>query len=116
LDSCQHAAFERICAFLAILGVEALRSISASKGAHAIIHGTDDPCAFPAARCVGANASRQAGARNGSVSVAGGQAGMKRGFHNDRMTKIAVIMSKPADLKLDFIHLRWRESTTIAAI
>jgi hypothetical protein len=37
-------------------------------------------------------------------------------FHNIETAEIAVIASKPAEHKLDFIHLRWRESTTIAAI
>jgi hypothetical protein len=34
------------------------------------------------------------------VSAEGGQAGMKRGSHNDRVTKIAVIAAKPAVFKV----------------
>jgi hypothetical protein len=35
-----------------------------------------------------------------SVSAEGGQAGMKRGSHNDRVTKMAVIASKPVVFKV----------------
>jgi hypothetical protein len=34
------------------------------------------------------------------VSAAGGQAGLKRGSHNDLMTKIAVIAFKPVVFKV----------------
>ena len=35
------------------------------------------------------------------VSAEGGRAGMKRGSHNDRAAKIAVIASKPAVFKVE---------------
>jgi hypothetical protein len=34
------------------------------------------------------------------VSAEEGRAGMKRGSHNDRMTKIALIAFKPAEFKM----------------
>jgi hypothetical protein len=41
------------------------------------------------------------------VSAEGGQAGLKRGSHNDLMIKIAVIAFKPAEFKVKVkIYLR----------
>ena len=41
-----------------------------------------------------------------SVSAEGGQAGLRRSFHNDRARKIDVIPSKPAEFKVKLkIHL-----------
>jgi hypothetical protein len=46
-------------------------------------------------------------ARNRPVSDEGGQAGLKRGSHNDLMIKIALIAFKPAEFKVKVeIYLR----------
>jgi hypothetical protein len=40
------------------------------------------------------------------VSAEGSQAGMKRGSHNDRAAKLAMIVSKPAEFEVKLkIHL-----------